>query len=347
MRTLRLLIIFAFLAAVVGGVVLFNTSKPRLLILHSYDSSYSWTRDVDVGIRRVLGGRNDYAVRWYYMDTKRHPWKDYKVNEGKAVIKLIERWQPSVVIAVDDDAQEYAMKHFANHPEVRIVFAGVSDSLEHYGYDKAANVTGILERKPFSALKESLLLLGAQRAQATQARPLRIMFLGDASESVRNDERLFAATDWAPIQVLPSRLAQTFGEWQDGVRFANENEVDFVVTANYRKLLRSRDGKELVKPEEVLGWTEEHARPLVVGTNGFFAEDGGIIAIGTSPYEQGEVALEMARQILLEGRAPRDIPVESTKQFVVAMRASSLARRNVTLPSVYEAAARASANYYP
>lgn len=344
MKSLRLIIVFAFLATVAAAVVLFNTTKPRLLILHSYDTSYSWTREVDVGIRRMLGGRNDYTVRWYYMDTKRHPWKDYKVNEGKAVIKLIERWQPAVVVAVDDDAQEYAMKHFVNRPDVKIVFAGVSDSLEHYGYDKASNVTGILERKPFAALKDSLLLLASS---GKSDRPLRIMFLGDASESVRNDERLFRSSDWGQIEVLPSRLATTFDEWQDGVRFANENAVDFVITANYRKILRSKGGKELMKPDEVVAWTEAHARPLVVGTNGFFAEDGGVLAIGTSPYEQGEVAMKMARQILLEGKAPHDIPVQSTRQFVVAMRESSIIRRNIQLPSVYEAAARSSANYYP
>lgn len=344
MRKLRLVFVFVFLIAVVVGVILFNSTKPRLLILHSYDTSYSWTRDVDVGIRRVLGGRNDYVVRWYYMDTKRHPWTEYKVNEGKAVIKLVERWQPSVVVAIDDDAHEYAMKYFVNDPKVKIVFAGLSAEPSQYGYDKASNVTGILERKPFAALKDSLLLLSQTQPRD---RPVRIMFLGDASDSVRNDEHLFSSIDWEPIQVVPSRLAKTFDEWKEGILFANDNDIDFVITANYRKLQKSAGSKELMKPNAVLAWTEEYALPLVIGTNGFFAEDGGVLAIGTSPYEQGEVALNMARKIILDGVAPTKIPVMSTEQFVVAMRRSSMARRGIKLPSVYEAAARASANFYP
>lgn len=344
MKTLRLAIVFAFLAAVAAAVVAFNTTKPRLLILHSYDTSYSWTRDVDVGIQRVLGGRNDYTVRWYYMDTKRHPWLDYRINEGKAVVKLIERWQPDVVVAIDDDAQEHAMKHFAHHPKVKIVFAGVNGSHTAYGYDGAPNVTGILERKPFAALKETLLLLAAQQQRT---RPVRIMFLADGSESVRGDEVVYRQIDWNPIEVLPSRLVSTFDQWQEAVRFANDNGVDFIITANYRKIQRSKDSKELMKAAEVVAWTEANAKPLVIGTNGFFAEDGGTLAIGTSPFEQGEVALLMARRILLEGKSPSEIPVQSTRQYVVAMRESSVEKRGIKLPSVYEAAARSAANYYP
>lgn len=344
MRRIRLTLIFFFLATVATTVVVFNTTKPRLLILHSYDTSYAWTRDVDIGIRRALKDHNDYTVRWFYMDTKRHPWKEYKVNEGKAVQKLVESWQPSVVIAVDDDAQEYAMKHFVNRPEVRIVFAGVSDSLAHFGYDKANNVTGILERKPFAALKESLLLIAASQPRA---RPIRLMFVGDASESVRNDEIQLRKTDWQPIEVMESRLAKTFDEWQDAIRFANQNDVDFIITANYRKILRTTEGKELMQPEEVVAWTEANSKALVVGTNAFFVEDGGMLAIGTSPYEQGEVAISMVNQILQAGRAASDIPVQSTRQFVVAMRESGVRARNIRLPAVYEAAAQSSANFYP
>ncbi|OGB27478.1 MAG: hypothetical protein A3I66_06220 [Burkholderiales bacterium RIFCSPLOWO2_02_FULL_57_36] len=344
MKTIRLAMIFIFLSALGITVLVFNTGKPRLLVLHSYDTGYTWTRDVDVGIRRVLKEKNDYSVRWFYMDTKRHPWKEYKVNAGKAVTKLVESWQPTVVIAVDDDAQEYAMKKFAHHPDVKIVFAGVSDSLEHYGYDKAANVTGILERKPFGALKETLSLIAATKNRSA---PVRIMFIGDTSESVRNDEKDFRKFDWGSIQVLDSRLPKTFDEWKDAVEFAGNNNVDFIITANYRKIVRNKGEIALMPAREVIGWTEENSTVPVIGTNVFFVDDGGMLAIGTSPYEQGEVAVSMANQILQKGKPASEIPKQSTRQFVVAMRESGIKKWNIKLPSVYEAAARSSANFHP
>jgi ABC-type uncharacterized transport system substrate-binding protein len=344
MRKLRLTMIVIFLVALAVTVVVFNTTKPRLLILQSYDRDYAWTRDVDVGINRVLKDRNDYSVRWFYMDTKRHPWHDYKVNVGKTVEKLIENWQPNVVIAVDDDAQEYAMKSFINRPDIKIVFSGMNGSLADYGYDHANNVTGILERKPLDALKETLLLITAAQKRS---RPLRIMFLGDASESVRKDEEEFRRFDWGPIQVLDSRFAKTFDEWRSAVEFCNGGNVDFIITANYRKIQRNKDAKGLMPAREVLKWTDQNSRVPVIGTNAFFVEDGGTLAIGTSPYEQGEVALSMVNDILYKGKKASDIPVQSTRQFVVAMRASGLRKWNLKLPTVYESAARSSANFYP
>lgn len=283
-------------------------------------------------------------MRWFYMDTKRHPWQDYKVNAGKAVQKLITSWQPTVVIAVDDDAQEYAMRYFANRPQVKIVFAGLNGEPETFGYDKASNVTGILERKPYAALKETLLLITAARPGT---RPPRILFLGDTSESVRQDAAAFAKFDWAPIVVLDQRFANTFDDWKDAVAFAAKHQADFIVTANYRKILRNPGAKILVPHREVVQWTETHSRVPLLGTNAFYVEDGGMLAVATSPYEQGEAAAAMALQLLRNGKPARAIPMQSTQHFVIALRASSLQQWGIKLPAVYEAAARASANFYP
>jgi ABC-type uncharacterized transport system substrate-binding protein len=344
MRRLRLAIIFVFLAATAAAVVAFNTTKPRVLVVQSYDTDYAWTRDVDVGIQRILKDKSAYSVRWFYMDTKRHPWNDYKVNAGKTVTKLIDRWQPSVVIAVDDDANEFAIKHFANHPEIRIVFSGVNDSADRYGYDKAANVTGILEKKPYGALKDTLLLIAAAQ---NKAQPLRIMFIGDTSDSVKRDEHDFRSFNWGPIKVLESRMADTFADWQAAVNDAAREKADFIVTANYRKIRRSVDGKALVPPAEVMKWSEANSRVPIIGTNAFFVEDGGALAIATSPYEQGEVAATMANEILGKGKTPDQLPIQSTRHFVVAMSESGMKKWQIRLPAVYEAAARSSANFHP
>ncbi|RJG05337.1 hypothetical protein D3870_04270 [Noviherbaspirillum cavernae] len=344
MKRIRWVMSFIFLAALASIVIVFNTTKPRVLILHSYDKDYVWTRDVDVGINRALKEQHEYTTRWFYMDTKRHPWKEFKVNAGKTVQKLVESWQPTIVIAVDDDAQEYAMKHFVGRQDIKIVFSGVNDSLDHYGYDKAANVTGIREIKPFKALKETLLLIAETQKHAG---PLRIMFLGDTSESVRNDEKEFRKFDWAPIELVEPHFPKTFDEWRDAVDLAGKSGVDFIITANYRKILREKDGKTLMAPNEVVTWTQENSKVPVIGTNGFFVDDGGMLAIGTSPYEQGEVAVSMVNEILRSGKAVNEIPTQTSRQFIVAMRESGIKKWNIKLPAVYEAAARSSANFYP
>jgi hypothetical protein len=123
----------------------YNMSKPSILILHSYDKDYPWVRDINIGLNRVLNNKYLYQVRWYYMDTKRHPYDNYKESAGIAARNLIEQTQPDVVIAMDDDAQKFVTQFFKNHPKIKIVFGGVNREVKDYGFDQSNNVTGILE----------------------------------------------------------------------------------------------------------------------------------------------------------------------------------------------------------
>ncbi len=87
------------------------------------------------------------------------------------------------------------------------------------------------------------------------------------------------------------------------------------------------------------------SRIPVIGTNAFFAEDGGMLAIGTSPLEQGETAAGMAVDILEKRRSAGQIPIVTSTQAVVAIRESRLKESGFAVPKVYESCARA-ANYF-
>lgn len=343
MKILRTGVISLFLLGLVIAVIVFNITKPRLLIVHSYNKEYVWTRDVDVGIRRILKNKSDYVMRWFYMDTKRHPWENYKINSGLAVQKLVNNWHPSVIIATDDDAQKFAMKFLVNRSDVQIVFAGVNNDTVDYGYDKANNVTGILERLPLAALKETLLeITGHLNIQHSP----RLLFLGDKSVTVKGDEEFFSSFEWKPLQKMPSRLVETYDEWKNAVHEA-ASITDFIIVSNYRQILYNKDNTILVPAEELIAWTEKNSRPLVIGTNVFYASDGGMLAIGTSPYEQGEVAAKIAKDLLDNpGKTAKSIPIVISKEFVVSMREARIQAHHVKLSSVYTAAAKSADNYY-
>lgn len=339
-------LIALFLTGSISLLVWFNLSKPRILILHSYDQGYSWVKDVNTGIRRVLDKRGDLTLRWYYLDTKRHPWPEFKENAGRAARRLIDETQPDILIAIDDDAQAYVARHYLDHPHIAIVFAGVNNDPARYGYDTANNVSGILERLPLAALKETLDLTAARSGLPA---PLRLRFIGDRSETVLGDEHTFRHFNWAPYIVQPARLVDTWPEWQRAVE-ESAADTDVLIVSNYRRLTRSAKDSTLVPAREVIAWTEAHAKPLFIGTNAFFAEDGGMLAIGTSPYEQGEVAARLATAQIDPGYPPpqrqRQRLFAVTRQFVVALRGSTLQARHLDLPSVYEASARASNKYF-
>lgn len=339
-RVLAAVLATLFVFLIAGLAIVHNVRKPKVLVLHSYGPEYAWTRDVDVGLRRGLGDLHRYTLRWHYMDLKRHPWPASRQQAGTQARRIIDEWKPDLLIAVDDDAQEYAAKFYANHPHIKIVFAGLNGGVEPYGYEKANNVTGVLERPPLAALRDALQLGGGARG-----RPLRMIEISDASENVRRDHEFMEGFDWAPLEHRGTRLVSTFPEWQQVV-LAAAQDADMIMTINYRQLRRSANDSRLVPPNEVVRWTVAHTPVPMVGLNGFFVEDGGMLAIAKSPFEQGELAASMAHQILDEGVAPARIPVETPRQFIVLMRPGLMQKAGMRLPEIYEAFARATNNFF-
>lgn len=320
-----------------------KVSKPRILILHSYDESYAWVRDINVGLKRVLSNEFFYQIRWYYMDTKRNPRLEYKKAAGIAARRAIDSMRPDVVIAFDDDAQAFATRYFIDHPEITVVFGGVNNNAETYGFDKAKNVTGVLERLPLAALRETFL--SAENLKFPD-RPIRMGFLGDTSETVIGDSNQVKAFDWSPVKLAEVKLIDNWPAWEAAVAELSE-KVDVILVTNYRKVARSTTDKSLVPAKELVDWTEAHSKVPVVSANGFFAEEGGMLAIGTSPYEQGSVTAEKALRIINEGIVAKQIPITRSHQFIVTMSASKMQNRGFKLPMVYEAAARSNDKCFP
>lgn len=341
MRKIRQWLIVTFLVLTVAILAWFKITQPKVLVIQSYNTDYSWTRDIDIGIRRVFDDNLNYKVRWHYMDTKRHQGDDYKVRAGMLAIRQIESFHPNVIVAVDDDAQRYAVMKYANDPKVSIVFAGINGSVEQYGYDHAANVTGIYERKPLRNLRDALVVM-----RYKDGKPLgrRIAHIGDKSDSVIEDSKQIESMDWFPFRLVSSKRVVTFDEWKQAVKYASAN-ADVIVVSNYHDISRSRDGKVPVPPGEIMAWTEANSKVPVVGMGGFMVDDGGMFAIGASGFEQGDTIARMTEQILDKGKRAGDIPQVMPRQYLVYIRQSVMDKRNLTMPDIYEAFSRASNNY--
>ena len=340
---IKKLMMWAFLALAFAGMSWYKLSQPRILVIHSYANDYAWVRDIDVGLKRVLDTKLGYKVAWHYMDTKNHPESDFKRKAGAMARRAIDALKPTLVIAIDDDAQALAVKEFAGSPNVVIVFAGINGSVAPYGYDAASNVTGIYERKPLQDLRRALIDM---RGSDGAAMGHRILHIGDRSESVGIDVKEIEAFGWAPFKITESKLVVTFDDWKKAV-LESKSSADLILISNYRNLYETAAKQQLVPPSEVMQWTEANSRVPVVGMGGFMVEEGGMFAVGASGFEQGEVAARMAIQVLDHQAAPRSIAHVMPRQFLVYVRSSLMHKRGISLPPLYEAFARASNNYYP
>lgn len=329
-----------FLLVFVAYIVSEVRQKPRILVLNSYDTDYSWVQEVETGIRHVLNGK-PYTVRWHYMDTKRHPDESFKVLARRSARNVIDEWRPNILIAIADPAQEVA-QHYLDRDDIMIVFGGVIARPEDYGYDRAKNVLGILERWPMSTIREGIeeiFLKGQSRER------IRILSASDNSETGLLIAREISEFDWGPQIEVQHAGANTFDEWKAVVERGN-SEADLLLVALYHTLKRDERGDEVVPPDEVMQWTRTALQVPSVGGWGFFTEQGGMMSIGVSAYEQGEVAARLADAWIEGDLTEKPSEFAASRQFIVYLREPQLRRFGVQVPSIFEAFARATGNYF-
>lgn len=332
-----------FLLTIAVIAIYFNLSKPRIVILHSYHPDYAWTRDVNIGIQRVAANWSHYQVQWHYMDTKKHHDQRWQQQASLLARRVIDTTEPDVLIIIDDLAQQLVGKHYVNHPHIELVFAGVNGSVKAYGYLEADNVTGIFERKQLRAIQETLLALEHSREQPRH-KP-RVLYLIDNSPSLQQGLPYFQRFNWQGLDYLGALQVDHFAQWQAIVSQA-QRYADYLLVANYRKLSRSATDTSTPPAHEVMQWTEAHSPIPVIGVNLFNTEEGAMLSIGVSPYEQGETVARLAEEIISQHRSAGDIPMQDNKHYVVALNQAALQRRGIVMPSIYEAFGRATANYY-
>jgi len=361
---------FQRLAAVAFLILFFGYSlyqvanKPRILVLHSYATDYDWVNEVSTGVHRILD-RHPYAVRWHYMDTKRHPQEDFKKLAGGTAERLIDEWQPDVVIAIDDNAQKYVASHYliptSSKPFLpRIVYAGMGAEPEAYGYDSATNVTGILERMPLAAFKEVIIQLFADKLE--QGQTIKLFHINDGSPSGLFNMDEINRFHWGPEIEIETVAVKTLDDWQANVR-RQRHHADLMLLTNYHTLTnnsgKNRSTKDpcaldlangAVPPKQVVQWTQCTFPAMVIGGWGFFVKDGGQLAVAVSGYEQGEVAAQMAIDII-DGKPINRIAQRRTEQFIIYLNGglgsgSKPFPKYPEIPGLYEAFARAAGTYF-
>lgn len=337
-RFLSIIVILTLLA----GALSYHAGKPRVLILQSYEPDYAWTAGVIEGLERVTRSWSDVHINSHFMYTKKFSDEDALRRAGVQAQGAVERWKPDVVIAIDNLAHALVMQDYTDHPDIKIVYAGINGPVSSFGYDSSNNVTGIRENRAMGPVRDAIIALqfqGPPRAPWDGSRPIRIRYVMDRSASVLLDRPNVDGFDWAPLDYAASVAVDNFTDWQAEIR-RTKDMADLIIVTNYRQLQRSDADSSFVPAAEVMVWTEANADVPVIGMNVFNTEDGATFSVGASPIEQGQIAAEIASAII-NGRPPANIPPRDNLQFLVSMSQERLARHNLFLPQVYEAFSRA------
>jgi ABC-type uncharacterized transport system substrate-binding protein len=299
-----------------------DAQEQRVLLVHSYHPSYSWTADVTEGARLVLEN-SGVRLRILHMDTKRRTSEAWKHEAGRKAMAEVESFRPQVVIAADDNAQEYFAKHYAgvdNAPAV--VFAGLNGEPSQYGYP-APNVTGVIER---AKIRQSIELL-----QVLRPRVRRVVFIADDSPTAR---RIFeyASGLELPLERADYFRAATFEEWRKRVLWA-QDRYDALALSVYHTVEDAEQGRSMA-PERVMEWTREHNALPMVGFWRWCVEDGALCGITESGREQGREAARLALDILA-GADPAELPVRTAREGMVMLNLEAARGLGLDVPYKY------------
>lgn len=321
--------------------VIASRDKPKILVLHSYTPAYSWSYDINQAIIRAL---DDEAVdsSYHFMATK-----DATAGQKRRAQKIAHRriadFAPDIILAVDDNASALVAKEYVGDAAIDIVFAGINGSVQPYGYDGARNVTGIYERKPVGALVELINIMNRYGGESSAA-----VFLSDRSVSAKRDADYMGDADWGRSVDYRGHLAtDNFVEWQEIVRDLPA-DVDYLLVGAYRHLKRAPDSEQLARPAEIAEWTVQNAGKIVIGLNVFNSQDGVPVSVGVSPYEQGEVAANLALEVIKTGRPAGDFEHAHPTQYFISMNAPAIQNSELyrDMPALLEAFARSTSNYF-
>lgn len=279
-----------------------STDKLRILHVMSYNHDWEWNIDQFMGFKEGLGDLEvEYKV--IELDTKNADDKTIKlkVQQAKDTIKT---WQPSLLYTNDDNAQEYVAKFYVNTP-MPIVFSAVNHDPAEYGFDKAKNVTGVMEYEHF------IPTINLLRSVAGDIKRIAVIIDEDPTwigVSARIKEKLKTRQG---IEVTQWILVDNYAEYKANIK-SLQNKVDAIALLGIFNL--EDETNTAVDYTEVLEWTANNSQLPDFSFWESRVNSGTLCAVAVSGYEQGLLAGKMARKILHDGTSPSDIAIQSSEK---------------------------------
>lgn len=314
------IVITLFFALSMSGLSLPTFAKKTVLIIESYHSEFSWDKSYIHGIKSVF--KDNYELFYFQMDSKRLPINQHQ-KQADSAWQQYQKLQPDLVILGDDNALKYLGKKLS-YTDTPVIFLGINNNPRHYKLHNSKNITGVLERP---LIKRSISKIAHGNAK-------KVLLLFDNSptsqtickEKFYNQEQVIISGVQVDI-----RLVDDWHKWQEQIRKSAEQHYDILFIGLYHTITDNNDHH--IEASDVLNWTVQNTPipPFAFWdfTIGVDKAIGGIVIFG---YEQGKLAAQMARQILDNGVAPKQLGTQTAEKGRFLFSREQLKRFSIELP---------------
>ena len=290
-------------------------TRPLVVLLHSYDTNYDWSRNITRGLYAGLeasGLATD--VREEYLDVRRHERREHFPQVRALLRGKYQATPPRLVVASDNAAVEFLLEYPDVFAGIPVVVAGVEGEA----------LLARLPRDRFTGLGEEFRLESlVELASRVRPRVRRIFTITDNTPSGRGHQALFADIQARhPDLRLVDLSATTYSIAQIRSRLLADTTADDLV-------LVSPVTHDITDAHQsagaVIRMVASASRAPVIGF--LFSNVGqGILATTASTGElHGRNVAAKVREVL-SGTPVHDVPIEMDGTTVLAFDAPQLAR---------------------
>lgn len=331
----RRYMVSVFILAAFASLIFFVFNRPRILIVESESALSHRSKQFREGWTQTMRDTHLLAkVSWYSLEHDLDPDSDAKTQ---GALKSVEREDPELVVLVDDNANERVGRVLAKRNQYRLLFIGIDQSPEYYGYAAEAQITGVVEQLRLEPFHELLEIINPGAT-------LKYGVIGVDNPSGRARLEQIKGCPWSKHVLSDAILVKSFSDWQDFV--SKHQNLDVLLVLNLDTLPSHVGEQKAIPISEVVNWTEVNSKPLPLGVEANYVANGGGLAFEFSPRHFGEMASNRTKEWIDPSHVP---PPEllRTREFQVALCRSRLSARNLTVPAIYEESARLSGTLFP
>ncbi|PKG81522.1 hypothetical protein CXF85_18870 [Colwellia sp. 75C3] len=300
----------------------FVANGENIFIIESYHENFQWDIEYKKGITENLSGTHNFS--YFQMDTKRLP-KDKHAQMADHAWQKYLSIKPDIVVLGDDNALKYLGPRL-KHTNTPVVYLGINNNPRNYELYQANNITGVLERP---LLKRSIIYLNKLFEHVD-----KVLVLFDASPSssaaVSMEFKTSNVMKLGGISIEVDQITQ-YSLWQQKVRKAKNNEIDFIILGLYQTMLDEQGN--IVSASQVIEWTSAHSLVPVFGFWDFsIGENKAIGGLVIEGYQQGYSAAQILNQIIA-GKKVINIRPQVAKKGRFIFSKTELAKHKLVIPN--------------
>ncbi len=315
-----------------------KSNVKRVFILHSYNEKNVCDYPQTMGIKETLGNSEfHFKYEHYFMKTKTvNASEKKKTEQAQIAINKIKAFKPDILFVLDDNAIKYVASQLLNE-DFQIIFSGmnnqpadIKDAFKQVGakWYPTKNITGVYE---YLHLARSLNTM--HQIFPDLKKIVALIDMTTTGEAIKNQFDLELNNENFDFDVEIIRL-NSMKELADIIKRLNQDD-DVGAVYNAAIGLLTDTGEQVSTPV-TFKYFIEHSKKPGIAINYNFCRLGLFGGVAINFIKMGNETAEIALDLLRNDKQIQDIPVVSSKSYMIVFNQKRAQQLGIKIPNDIE-----------